>query len=455
MPTFVHRSEIPVPPGDVYDWHARPGAFDRLSPPWETARQIEPLESLEEGARAVLEVGPFRQRWVAEHRDIRPGESFRDVCVSGPFPHWDHVHSMHPGSAGGTRLEDHIEFRMPFGPLGALGEGILRGKLDRMFAYRHRVTREDLLARASWPAEWRDHPRRVAITGASGLVGSALSTVLSVCGHQAVPIVRRPTPGGILWDPRAGSIDAEALEGIDAVVHLAGESIAGGRWTDEKKRRIEESRVLGTTLLARTLAGLQRPPRVLVSASAVGYYGDRGDERIDESSPRGEGFLAETCEPWERSADPARDAGIRVVHPRIGVVLAQRGGALAQMLPPFRFGVGGPLGSGQQWMSWIALDDLVYVLLHALAHDRIEGPVNATAPQPVRNADFTRVLGRVLRRPAFLPVPAFALRLLFGEMADHLLLTGQQVWPDRLTEDGFRFAHPDLEGALRHLLGRT
>jgi uncharacterized protein len=260
--------------------------------------------------------------------------------------------------------------------------------------------------------------------------------------------------GSVAWDPDAGTIDAAGLDGVDAVVHLAGEGIASGRWTDERKRRIRESRVKGTRLVAETLAAMPRKPRVLVCASAVGFYGARGDEGLDESSAPGTGFLSDVCREWEAAADPARAAGIRVAHLRFGVVLSPKGGALAKMLPPFRMGVGGRLGSGAQWMSWISLDDAIGAVLHALSNDAIAGPVNAVAPNPVTNASFTKTLGGVLGRPTIFPMPASAARLAFGEMADHLLLTGQKVLPRRLLETGYRFRHPGLEEALRHLLGR-
>jgi uncharacterized protein (TIGR01777 family) len=258
-------------------------------------------------------------------------------------------------------------------------------------------------------------------------------------------------PGEISWDPGAGRIDAAALEGVDAVVHLAGESI-GRRWSAAVRSRILESRVRGTRLLADTLASLSRPPELLVSASAVGYYGDRGDEPLDESSPPGDDFLAGVAEAWENAANPAAEAGIRVVHPRFGVVLSPAGGALKRMLPAFRLGAGGRLGSGRQWMSWISIDDAVDALRFVIDTPALAGPIDFTAPEPVTNAEFTRVLGRLLRRPPFLAVPAAALRFLFGEMADRTLLASQRARPARLLGAGFSFRHPTLEDALAALL---
>jgi uncharacterized protein (TIGR01777 family) len=299
--------------------------------------------------------------------------------------------------------------------------------------------------------------RRVLVSGASGLIGTSLEGRLRARGHGVCRLVRRPARSGdeISWDPARGILPVRELEGFDAVVHLAGENVAAGRWTDARKAAIRESRVQGTVLLARRLAELDRPPSVLVSASAIGFYGDRGEELLDETMPPGDGFLARTCVEWEACADPARAAGIRVVHPRIGVVLATQGGALARMLMPFRLGLGGRLGSGRQWMSWIALDDLVFVLESAIFDERLVGPVNAVAPEPVRNADFTRVLARILGRPALAPVPAFALRALAGGLADELLLASIRVAPRALERCGFRHARPTLEEALASLLRKA
>jgi uncharacterized protein len=283
---------------------------------------------------------------------------------------------------------------------------------------------------------------RILITGASGLVGSALQPYLSTRGNVVTPIVRRrPAPGtdAIFWDPAAGDIDAAAMEGADAVVHLAGESLSAGRWTPERKTRIRDSRVQATDLLARTLACLTRPPRVLVCASAVGCYGDRGNEVLTEESSLGSDFLAGVCRAWEAMSQPAEDAGIRVVKTRFGMILSPAGGALAKLLLPFRLGIGGRLGSGKQYMSWVAIDDVAAAIDHVLETDSLRGPVNTVSPFPVTNLEFTRTLGRVLSRPTLLPIPAQMLRLLFGEMADEVLLASQRAEPERLLHSGFAF----------------
>ena len=296
---------------------------------------------------------------------------------------------------------------------------------------------------------------KIAISGASGLVGSDLVPFLAADGHEVMRLVRRRPASGeaaIFWDPAAGAIDATGLEGIDAVVHLAGESIAETPWTPEKKRRIRDSRVSSTRLLAETLARLDRQPAVLVSASAIGYYGDRDDESLDETSPPGSGFLAGVCREWEAATESAADAGIRVVRMRLGVVLSPKGGVFARTLPLFRYGLGGRLGSGRQYVSWIAIDDVLGAIRRILTDDALRGPVNVVSPNPVTNQELTRITASVLRRVAPLPVPAFVLRMKLGEMADEVVLASARVFPRRLQAAGHVFRHPELEDTIRWLL---
>jgi hypothetical protein len=298
---------------------------------------------------------------------------------------------------------------------------------------------------------------KVLVSGSRGLIGSALVRFLAEGGHPVTRLVRGPArPGGteIPWGPTEGKLDPGMLESHDAVVHLAGENLTAGRWTPERKARIFNSRVRGTRLLAETLAGLAPPPKVMVCASAIGYYGDRGEEVLTEESSLGRGFLAELCREWEAASAPAAEKGVRVVRLRTGIVLSPAGGALKKMLLSFRLGLGGRLGSGQQYMSWIALDDVLAVVLRALIDDTLAGPVNAVAPNAVTNVEFTRTLGRVLMRPTIFAVPAFALRTIFGEMADETLLASNRVQPAKLLAHGFAFQYPELEGALRHVLGK-
>ena len=295
----------------------------------------------------------------------------------------------------------------------------------------------------------------ILVSGSSGLVGSSLVSSLSSDGHSVIRLVRSEPAAGeaeVHWNPESGKVDIERLEGLGAVVHLAGENIAAGRWAPERKARIRDSRVKGTRLLCESLADLAQPPRVLVCSSAIGYYGNRSQEILNEESASGSGFLAEVCREWEAAAEPAIQGGIRVVNLRIGVVLSAAGGALAKMLFPFRMGAGGRIGSGRQYMSWVALDDVVGAIQHALITDALQGAINVVAPHPVTNREFTKILGRVLGRPTLFSMPAFAARLAFGEMGDELLLGSTRVEPVRLLATEYQFRHPDLENALRHLL---
>ena len=296
---------------------------------------------------------------------------------------------------------------------------------------------------------------RVAVTGSSGLIGTALVARLRDEGHDVVRIVRSPGTDGVRWDPEAGTIDANGLAGVEGVVHLAGEGIGEKRWTDEQKRRIRESRTKGTALLATTLAGLDPQPSVLVSGSGVGYYGLRGDEILTETSSNGTGFLAELCRDWEAAAQPAVDAGIRTVFLRTGIVLAPKGGALGRMLPLLKLGLGGKLGGGNQWWSWISLEDEVRLIIHALTTPSVEGPLNAVAPNPVTNAELTKEAGKVAGRPTFAAVPKFALGLVMGgELTEEMILASQRAQPTVAEASGFTFSHPDVRSALRTILGK-
>ncbi len=294
---------------------------------------------------------------------------------------------------------------------------------------------------------------KILVSGSRGLVGSSLVPSLIEDGHEVVRLVRSyPQSGDIMWNPERGEITASDLEGFDAVVHLAGDNIASGRWTAQKKNAIRSSRIDGTKLLCSTLATLKNKPEVVVSASAIGYYGNRSDEILTESSKPGDGFLAQVCREWEAATMPAQSAGIRVALMRIGVVLSRDGGALTKMLPPFRAGVGGKLGTGKQYLSWISIDDLCSIILHTIKTRKLQGPVNAVSPHPVTNEEFTAALGETLRRPTIFPVPQFAAQLLLGEMADELLLSSTLVKPEKLVSSGYEFSNPQIQQALKCIL---
>ena len=453
----------PVPASEAYEWHLRPGALRRLLPPWDSARVVSgsgPEERLEKGARTVLRVGvgPIGLRWTAEIADEQPERTFFvDRQLSGPFKTWVHRHEVSAQGRAECTLADRIRYELPLGLIGQLAGGaMVRGKLARMFAWRHRVFLGDLAAHATARADGFEG-RTIAISGASGLVGSSLAAFLRTGGHRVLELVRREprAPHEVRWDPAGGTIDTAALEGIDALVHLAGESIFGLRWTAEKKRKIADSRVLGSRTIVEGLSRMERPPGVLVAASAIGWYGDRGDEELPETAALGEGFLAETCAAWEAEIDRVRPE-VRPVKMRLGVVLDAGGGALQKMLPAFSLGLGGRLGSGRQWFPWIALDDVVGAMHLAMHRPSMRGAVNLVAPGVVRNVDFTRSLGRALRRPALVPVPRPAVRLALGrEQAEEMLLSSVRVVPRVLEAEGYAFRYPAVDAALGHALGRT
>lgn len=458
MPTVRFQSTIPARVDDVFDWHTRPGAFERLSPPWEKLTVVRRRGTIRDGdlLEFVIDKWPRRIKWQARHRDYVAGQQFADEQTAGPFARWYHVHRFTAGGPNTCRVDDQIDYKLPLGRLGQYLAGPFAHRMvSRMFAQRHDQLTRDMERHQKFAAAG---PQRIIVGGASGLVGQALRAFLTSGGHDVRALVRGPADpasNDITWSPRDGTLEASRLEGTDAVIHLGGAGIADGRWTDERKRVIRDSRVRSTRLLCETVAGLQRPPRVFICASAVGYYGDTGHRAVDESGPAGQGFLADVCRDWEAATTPAVEAGLRVVNLRIGMVLAAAGGALAKMLTPFKLGMGGRVGDGRQYISWISRDDLVGAIHHAIFTDSLKGPVNAVSPEPVTNADFVRTLGTILHRPSAVPLPALAVKLMLGEMGEALLLTSTRVTPNQLTQAGFAFRDPDLDTALRHELGKT
>jgi uncharacterized protein (TIGR01777 family) len=444
--SLTYSSVVGAPIDEVFDWHGRPGALTRLAPPWQPVRVGQESGSLRDG-RAVLLL-PGGVRWVAAHQPTGydPPRQFVDQLASPGLSSvlsWRHTHRFRAEGDHATRVTDEVDTSVP------------ARMLRQMLAYRHRQLAADLAAQ-QWARGYRETPMTVAVTGAGGLVGTALTALLSTGGHRVIRLVRRPArgTGERQWDP--AQPDAALLAGVDAVVHLAGASIAG-RFTAAHRRAVRDSRVEPTRRLAEAAARAPGGPHTFVSASAIGYYGpDRGDEILGEDSPEGEGFLAGLVADWEAATAPAAEAGLRVAQIRTGIVQSPRGGTLRLFYPLFEAGLGGRIGSGRQWHSWIGIDDLTDIYLRVLVDAGLSGPVNAVAPAPVRNIDYTRTLATVLHRPAVIPVPGLALRLVIGEEGDRELAeASQRVRPDRLLAAGHTFRFSRLEPALRHLLGHA
>ncbi len=454
---FTKTSRMEAPPKTVFRWHARPGALERLTPPWESMEILEHTgRGIETGAqvRFRIKTGPFNTYWQAAHTDYVENEMFRDCQIKGPFAKWEHTHRFHPVGENACLLEDSIVYRLPMAPFGSLAAGrFVSRKLERMFAYRHDITRMDI-ADHQMAAPYG--AMNVLISGASGLVGSALIPFLTTGGHQVTRLVRREKGPGdkkVFWDPAAGRLNPDDLAGIDTIIHLAGENIGEGRWTPAKKREIMESRIRGTSLIAETAAKLDPLPKVLICASAIGFYGNRGECLLQESDQAGSDYISMVCSEWEKAAQPAVKKGIRVVLARIGIALTPAGGALKKLILPFKMGLGGKIASGEQYMSWISMDDVVGALYFLATHPEMEGPVNLVAPQAVTNLEFTRTLAAAFARPALFTVPSFAINMMFGEMGKEVPLSSTRVTPTILLERGYRFRHPELSGALAHVLG--
>jgi len=445
-----YASVVAHPLDKVFAWHTRPGAMRRLVPPWQPMRVVKETESLADGT-AVLGL-PAGLRWIARHdpAGYDPPYQFRDVLSSDGvmtlpprvIGWWRHTHRFSDAGRGTTRVHDIVDTTVP------------AVALRSTFAYRHRQLAEDLAAHSD-AASAGARGLTVAVTGSSGLVGTALSAFLSTGGHQVIRLVRGDpvNDGERRWVPSQPAGDL--LDGVDAVIHLAGESIAG-RFTASHRRAIRDSRIEPTRRLAEVAAATGGRLKTFISASAIGFYGyDCGDTVLDEDSPRGDGFLAEVVADWEAATAPAAAAGLRVVRVRTGIVQAAAGGTLKLLRPLFATGLGGRLGSGQQWLSWIGLDDLLDVYYRAIYDDRLTGAVNAVGPEPVRNSDYTKALAATLRRPALVPVPSIGPRLLLGKQgAAELAEADQRVRPAMLEELGHRFRQPTVRDALAHQLGR-
>lgn len=480
MTTYRHRALIDHSRSDVTSWYARPGAVVRLSPPWSTRVVSGPSDGLNVGSRTELRMGPQwadgllpgalpvrpSVRWLAEHTDFSPGESFTDVMVRGPLSSWTHRHDFRDADAEGTEVVDTVDYEL----LRALRNRVLRGEnrleaeLDRVFAYRTAQTRADL----DFAAFLRElpgatqAPLTIAIAGSSGLVGTEVTALLQGAGHRVIRLERRTGYSGeigrdrIAWDPAQHRLDPANLIGVDAVINLAGAPIFGP-FTAKHRRELVESRLNATETIVEAMREVadRGGPGTLVNASASGYYGHDAAEVAEDAAP-GEDFLAELCVEWEKAARRAEEFGARVVTVRTGLVLSAAGGILGAQLPLYLGGAGGPLGDGSQWQPWISIDDMAQIYAFAAISPRVSGPVNAAAPNPVRQEEFARSLGEVVRRPSRIRTPRQAPQLLLGRQAtEELALSSAALVPRALDDAGYVFRFPELDDALRHTLGRT
>ncbi|WP_022851502.1 TIGR01777 family oxidoreductase [Limisalsivibrio acetivorans] len=453
MPLFTFKSDFDAPVKDLFDWHKREGALLRLVPPWESVEMVEKKGGIAEGSSAVFKVkiGPFSKEWKAVHTAYEENRMFRDRMEYGPFKSWEHTH-LFEEKGDKSSLEERIEFKLPFNTIAyPFAAPFVKKKLASMFRYRHRVTAGDLQILKKYKPE----PMNIVVSGAGGEVGRYLVPFLTTQGHSLKRLVRKEvsSPDEEYWNPIQCRL-GDCFPGMDAVIHLAGEPIGRGKWDTAKKKIILESRIEGTRLIAERLASMDNPPKTFITASAIGYYGDRGEEDITEDSPAGEGFIADVCREWEKAAEPAIDKGIRVVFLRIGVALSPSGGALERFLPFYRMGIGAVPGNGEQYLSWISMDDLLGSIAHALYNKDVTGAVNAVSPEPLTMNDFARKFLSVTGFGRRFTIPAPLIRHVFGEMGEEVLLSGAKVYPEKMLDTGYEFRYPHLESALRHLLGK-
>ena len=452
---FTWKTSIHAPISKVFQWHSRDGAIQRLTPPWAPLHLVSRKgKGIDKGVEVRFRIKIFGipMFWEAKHVDFKENELFRDRQTKGPFAFWEHSHLFESQAEDVTVMQDQVRFSLPLGVLSLPFYGYAQKELARMFSYRHEVLKYDVENRVG-----RGPKQRILISGASGTIGKALVPFLRTLGHEVIRLARDVNDASddvLFWDPYKGVLDMAAAGPIDAVINLNGVDISRGRWTEKKRAVIMDSRQTPTRLLAEKMAGLANPPATFLSASAIGFYGQGGDTKLSEASGVGQSFISRVCEAWEAASLTAKEAGIRTVHLRTGVVLTPAGGALQRMAGPFAFGLGTRLSHGRQYMSWISMEDMLGSIVHLLENKAVEGPVNLTAPEPVTNAEFTRTLARVLSRPAPFVLPKPFILALWGDMGKETLLASARVMPQELLDSGYRFVHTRLEPALRHLLGK-
>lgn len=448
---FIKQSNFNVSVEDAFDWHANPGALMRLNPPWEKV-VVSEQTGITDGSITDMKVfqGPIGLRWLADHTGYIKNKRFIDIQRQGPFPYWEHSHLFEIIDDHNSKMTDSIKYRLPFSILGDIfANKFIKSKIEKMFRYRHEITKNDLNDLNTY----KSSTQNIVISGASGILGEYISSYLKAQGNNVVPLVRKEKDlSNILWNTENGNISS-CLACSDVVLHLAGEPIGEGRWTEDKKNMIINSRIEGTRQIAEQIAKIKNPPSTLICASAIGFYGDRGNEILTEDSKQGDDFISEVCSAWEAAAKPAIDRGIRVIFLRIGVVLTPAGGALKKFLLPFKLGMGMHMGTGSQVMSWILPDDVASAINHILVNKEISGAVNLTAPNPVSHKLFAKTLGHILHRPSLFSIPEWVIYKIFGQMGKEILLSSTQAVPKKLLDSGYIFKYPELKDALGHITG--
>ncbi|PIE63121.1 MAG: TIGR01777 family protein [Desulfobacter postgatei] len=452
---FIKKTQIDASAADLFAWHAREGAINRLTPPWAPLQQISRKgKGIDKGVQVKfkIRVMGIPMIWEAQHIEYEENRMFRDRQVKGPFGLWEHTHHFHKVAENRTIMEDQVKFKLPMEPFSLPFYGYAMKELERIFSYRHQVLKADMEKRVG-----KIKQQRILISGASGTIGQALVPFLRTCGHEVIRLVRDPNtdaPDTLYWDPYQNILDLGAAGPIDAVINLNGVDITRGTWTDKQKKRIIDSRVIPTQVLVEKMGAMADPPATFISSSAIGLYGEGADRKLTEGTPKGDSFISEVCHQWETASLGAERRGIRTIQLRIGVVMTPAGGALKRMFLPFALGLGIRFSQGRQYMSWISMEDVLAGILHLLEKEDIHGPVNLTAPVPEINKAFSQTLGRVLSRPVFLVMPAPVITSLWGDMGKETMLTSARVIPLKLLDSGYQFTHATLEPALRHLLGR-
>ncbi|MDN5868756.1 MAG: TIGR01777 family oxidoreductase, partial [Candidatus Nitrosocosmicus sp.] len=457
---FVKRTALLSNTEDVFEYHRREGALKRLIPPWSSIKVIKSDNDIKNGSVTILKLkyGPIGIKWIAQHLGYMQNRQFQDRMIKGPFKNWLHTHSFIPDEFSRCIMEDRIDYTPPLGTIGPKYiNNAVQTNLHQLFHYRHRILNNDMRL---WKLVGTGRRKRILIMGSNGLIGSSLIPLLQTVGeHQVIRMVRHSSSNThsdlqvVKWDPEKDKINLDDLEGYDVIIHLGGENIFG-RWSDSKKQRIVESRVKTMRLLCNSIINLTNPPSTLICASAVGFYGNRGDEVLTEESTLGSGFLSDVCQKWEESTEIAKSIGVRVINTRFGMVLTPRGGILQKLVKPSIFKIGLRMGKENQYISWVSIEDVIGSILYAINNSAVKGPINVVSPNPITMLNFSEILSRVLENKIMIPLNKRILKLVFGEFADNIVLSSSFVLPKKLSYSGYPFMNTDLKDTLRFLLGR-